>query len=52
MIGLFIGSITIDPWGLPKTVAVLGIAVVLAIGVQAVIPETLGTQIGQETSDT
>lgn len=51
MIGLFIGSVTIDSWGLPRTVATLGIGVILAIGIQAVIPETLGTQIGQETAD-
>ena len=51
MIGLFIGGFTIESWGLPTTVAVLGIGVVLAIGIQALIPESLGTQIGQETAD-
>ena len=51
MIGLFIGGLTIDTWGLPRTVAVLGIGVILAIVLQALIPETLGTQIGQETAD-
>lgn len=51
MIGLFVGSITIDSWGLPRTVATLGIGVLIAIAVQVLIPETLGTQIGQETAD-
>lgn len=51
MIGLFIGSVTIDEWGLHRTVAALGIGIVLAIGVQVLVPETLGTTIGQETAD-
>ncbi len=51
MIGLFIGSVTIDAWGLPRTVAALGIGVLLAIAVQVLVPETLGTQIGQETAE-
>jgi len=51
MIGLFIGSVTIDSWGLPRTVATLGIGIVIAVTVQIIIPETLGTQISQETAD-
>ena len=51
MVGLFIGSLTIDDWGLQRTVAVLSIGVFVAIGAQVLIPETLGTQIGQTTAE-
>ena len=51
MVGLSIGSLTIDSWGLSRTVTTLGIGVILAIAIQALIPETLGTEIGQETAE-
>lgn len=47
--GLTVGTITIDQYGLPTTVAFLGVGVVLAILVMALVPETLGSQIDQES---
>ena len=46
--GLTVGTITIDRFGLPTTVAFLGIGVILGILVMALVPETLGSQIDQE----
>ena len=46
ILGLYVASYTIDPWGLPLTVSMLGSGVVIAIFVQTLIPETLGTQMG------
>ena len=51
MIGLFIGGFTLDTLGLTQTVSLLGIGVIVAIGIQMLIPETLGTQIGHETAE-
>ena len=46
ILGLSIAGYTIDIWGLPVTVTVLGSGVFLAILVQTLIPETLGSQMG------
>ena len=43
--GLAIGTITIDQYGLPMTVLMLGAGVVVAVGIMAAVPETLGSQI-------
>ena len=45
ILGLYIAGYTIELWGLPLTVAVLGSGVLLAILVQTVIPETLGNEM-------
>lgn len=45
VIGLSIGAVTIDAWGLPRTVATLGVGIVIAIVIQTFIPESLGTQL-------
>lgn len=47
--GLTIGGVTIDRWGLPRTVAILGIGMLLAILIQAFVPESLGTQLDQDS---
>ncbi len=44
-LGLYFAGYTIDLWGLPATVAMLGSAVLLAILVQTLIPETLGSPL-------
>ncbi len=43
MLGLYIAGYTIDLWGLPATVTMLGSAVLLAVLLQTLIPETLGS---------
>ncbi|HDH02692.1 MAG TPA: MFS transporter [Actinobacteria bacterium] len=48
MLGLAVGAATIDVWGLPRTVATLGIGVILAIVIQTFVPESLGTQLDQD----
>ena len=45
IIGLSIGTITIDRYGLPATVAMLGSGMILAILVMMAVPETLGSKI-------
>ncbi|MDH3500482.1 MAG: MFS transporter [Acidimicrobiia bacterium] len=46
--GLTVGTITIDQYGLPTTVAMLGAGMVLAVFVMAAVPETLGSQINAQ----
>ncbi len=43
--GLAVGTVTIEQYGLPATVAMLGGGILLAILVMAAVPETLGSQI-------
>ena len=45
ILGLYIAGFTIDLWGLPATVSMLGSGVLVAIFVQTFIPETLGSQM-------
>lgn len=45
MLGLYIAGYTIDLWGLPATVSMLGTAVLMAVVVQTLIPETLGSRM-------
>jgi len=48
MLGLAVGAARIDTWGLPRTVATLGVGVILAIIIQTFVPESLGTQLNQD----
>ena len=48
--GLTIAGTTIDLWGLPVTVAMLGSGVVVAMLMQLVIPETLGAEMSHVTT--
>ena len=50
ILGLSIAAYTIDLWNLSLTVTALGSGVVVAIGLQTVIPETLGNEMGQVTT--
>jgi MFS family permease len=50
VIGLGIGAATIDAWGLPRTVATLGIGVIVAIIIQMFVPESLGTQMDPDNA--
>ena len=49
ILGLYAAGAAVDLWGLPLTVTALGSGVVLAVLVQAAIPETLGNEMGQVT---
>ena len=46
ILGLYVAGHAIDRWGLHWTVTGLGSAVVLAVLIQTVIPETLGNEMG------
>lgn len=43
--GLTVGSITIDQYGLPTTVAMLGAGIGIAVMIMGAVPETLGSQL-------
>lgn len=49
ILGLYAAGAAVDLWGLPLTVTALGSGVLLAVLVQAAIPETLGNEMGQVT---
>lgn len=52
ILGLSIAAYTIELWNLSLSVTALGSGVVVAILVQAVMPETLGNEMGQVTTRT
>ena len=51
ILGLTIAGTTIEIWGLPLTVTVLGSGVVVAMLAQLVIPETLGDDLSHMTTN-
>ena len=51
ILGLTIAGATIEIWGLPVTVTLLGVGVLVAMFAQLVIPETLGDEMGHMTAN-
>lgn len=51
LLGFVAGRWVVDAWGIPATIVALGGILLLATGLVALVPETLGTELSDSSSD-